>query len=412
MGTAVILVVVVVLLFVALTYNGLVARRNRCESAFSTIDVMLKKRYDLIPNLVETVQGYATHERETFEELARLRGEAAAGRLSTEQSVALNNRITGLLGNVMAVVENYPQLKASDNFLHLQRSLNEIEEQIAAARRAFNAAVMDLNNAVQMFPGSIIANLFHVAPRSFLDAPQEERAAPDVGPRLSPEQQEQAMSAPRSFEQYYEKEMLPVLEALEERRRRRGRVLQGGRGGRRHRGAGVLVAAGAARAPLAALIGIVLGDWWPLIGGPPGASPALASEAKRQVIGALARFVDPSLTYDPEDSISEEPVQAERHLHPGHRPLQAARTWSAARSAPRRSPSRRSTPSTAPRTRTARAAPARAPRPSSGACSSWPTSTRSCAAARWCCRTWRSAFSATWARACRAWQRSSSAATW
>ncbi len=186
MGTAVIVVVVVGLLAVAVMYNGLVSRRNRCENAFSTIDVMLKKRYDLIPNLVETVKGYASHERETFEELARLRGEAAAGRLSTEQSVALNNRITSLLGNVIAVAENYPQLKASDNFLHLQRSLNEIEEQIAAARRAFNAAVMDLNNAVQMFPGSIIASMFHFAPRSFLEAPQEERQAPDVGPRPVP----------------------------------------------------------------------------------------------------------------------------------------------------------------------------------------------------------------------------------
>jgi len=190
MGIAAIVVLVLLLLVVAGMYNGLVSRRNRCESAFSTIDVMLKKRYDLIPNLVETVKGYAAHERETFEELARLRSEAAAGRLSTEQSVALNNRITSLLGNVMAVVENYPQLKASDNFLHLQRSLNEIEEQVAAARRAFNAAVMDLNNAVQMFPSSLIAGLFHIGPRSFLDAPPEEREAPDLGPTLAPEVEE------------------------------------------------------------------------------------------------------------------------------------------------------------------------------------------------------------------------------
>ncbi len=190
MGTAAIVVLVLLLLVVAGMYNGLVSRRNRCENAFSTIDVMLKKRYDLIPNLVEAVKGYAAHERETFEELARLRSEAAGGRLSTEQTVAANNQITALLGNLMAVVENYPQLKASGNFLHLQRSLNEIEEQIAAARRAFNAAVMDLNNSVQMFPGSVIASLFHIGPRSFLEAPQEERAAPDVGPELSAEAEE------------------------------------------------------------------------------------------------------------------------------------------------------------------------------------------------------------------------------
>jgi LemA protein len=189
MGIAII-AIVLLLLFVALTYNGLVARRNRCESAFSTIDVMLKKRYGLIPNLVETVKGYAAHERETFEELARLRAEAAGGRLSSEQAVAANNRITALLGNVLAVVESYPQLKASANFMHLQRSLNEIEEQVAAARRAFNAAVMDLNNSVQMFPGSIIAGIFGVRPRSFLDAPPQERVAPDVAPILAPEPQD------------------------------------------------------------------------------------------------------------------------------------------------------------------------------------------------------------------------------
>ena len=178
------------LLVVALVFNELIARRNRCESAFSTIDVMLKKRYDLIPNLVETVKGYATHERQVFEDVARLRAEAASGRLSTEQTVAANNQITSLLGNILAVVENYPQLKASDNFLHLQRSLNEIEEQIAAARRAYNAAVLDVNNAVQMFPSSIVASMVGIGPRTFLDAPQEERRAPQVGAILAPESHE------------------------------------------------------------------------------------------------------------------------------------------------------------------------------------------------------------------------------
>jgi len=178
--------VVFVLLVLALIYNGLVARRNRCENAFSTIDVMLKKRYDLIPNLVETVKGYATHERETFDEVTRLRTRAASGRLSSDEAVAVNNRITALLGNILAVVENYPQLKASENFLHLQRSLNEIEEQIAAARRAFNAAVMDLNNSVQMFPGNIVASMMGFRPRNFLQTAEEQREAPDVAERLHP----------------------------------------------------------------------------------------------------------------------------------------------------------------------------------------------------------------------------------
>ena len=96
------------LVVIALIFNEIIGRRNRCESAFSTIDVMLKKRYDLIPNLVETVKGYATHERQVFEDVARLRAEAASGRLSTEQTVAANNQITSLLGNILAVVENYP----------------------------------------------------------------------------------------------------------------------------------------------------------------------------------------------------------------------------------------------------------------------------------------------------------------
>ena len=174
------------LVVIALIFNEIIWRRNRCESAFSTIDVMLKKRYDLIPNLVETVKGYATHERQVFEDVTRLRAEAASGRLSTEQTVAANNQITSLLGNILAVVENYPELKASANFLSLQRSLNEIEEEIAAARRAYNAAVMDVNNAVQMFPSSIIASMAGIRTRSFLDAPQQERGAPQVGPILTP----------------------------------------------------------------------------------------------------------------------------------------------------------------------------------------------------------------------------------
>jgi LemA protein len=180
----------VLLLAVALTFNGLIARRNRCESAFSTIDVMLQKRCDLIPNLVETVKGYATHERQVFEDVARLRAEAASGHLSTEESVAVNNQITSLLGNIMGIVENYPQLKASDNFLHLQRSLNEIEEELAAARRAYNAAVVDVNNAVQMFPSSIIASMAGIRPRTFLDAPPEAGAAPKVGAILAPDSQD------------------------------------------------------------------------------------------------------------------------------------------------------------------------------------------------------------------------------
>ncbi|KPK60940.1 MAG: hypothetical protein AMK73_08015 [Planctomycetes bacterium SM23_32] len=179
-------VAVVLLLAFVFIFNGLVMRRNRCENAFATIDVMLKKRYDLIPNLVATVKGYAKHESEVFREVTELRAKAQAGGLSTDETVAVNNRITELLRRLLVVVEDYPELKASQNFMHLQRTLNEVEEQLSAARRAFNAAVMDLNNAVQMFPSSVVASMTGFRERRFLQALEEERRTPDVGGRLSP----------------------------------------------------------------------------------------------------------------------------------------------------------------------------------------------------------------------------------
>jgi LemA protein len=169
-----------------LVFNGLVVKRNRCEAAFSTIDVMLKKRYDLIPNLVAAVKGYAQHEAGVFEEVARLRAQAALGGLSTDRTVELNNQITGLLRRILAVVESYPELKANENFMHLQRTLTEIEEQISAARRAYNAAVVDLNNAVQMFPSSLVARMTGFGARRFLEIGASERQAPDVAERLRP----------------------------------------------------------------------------------------------------------------------------------------------------------------------------------------------------------------------------------
>lgn len=167
------------LVFVVI-FNGLVVKRNRVKSAFSTIDVLLKKRYDLIPNLVATVKGYATHEKETFAEITRLRGEAMQERARSDRAVELNNRISELLFGIMGVVEAYPELKANENFLQLQRALNEVEEQISAARRAYNAAVLDLNNAVQMFPSSLVASMTGFGTRPFFEAAGAERAVPEV----------------------------------------------------------------------------------------------------------------------------------------------------------------------------------------------------------------------------------------
>ena len=152
-------------------YNGLVVRRNGVENAFASLDATLQKRYDLIPNLVETVKGYATHERETLEKLAQLRGAAlqsssqgAAGDLRAHEKVGV------ALRGVLALSESYPQLQASANFLHLQKSLNEVEEQISASRRAFNAAVTEYNNAVQSFPSSVVASSMGLQTRSWFES--------------------------------------------------------------------------------------------------------------------------------------------------------------------------------------------------------------------------------------------------
>ncbi|HWI61609.1 MAG TPA: LemA family protein [Symbiobacteriaceae bacterium] len=171
--------VVVVVLIIVLMYNSLIGKRNQVDSVFSTIDVMLKKRYDLIPNLVESVKGYMSHERETLERIAQLRTQGLNSRTDAEK-VAVDNQIAGPLRQLLVAVEAYPDLKANQNFLHLQGSLNEVEEQISAARRAYNAAVLQYNNAVQMFPTSMIAGMMHLQTRTFFEAQPEERQAVKV----------------------------------------------------------------------------------------------------------------------------------------------------------------------------------------------------------------------------------------
>ena len=154
------LFLLLLLVFVAgvVLYNNLVRRRNMVDQAFSTIEVQLTQRYDLIPKLVETVRQYMGHERSLLEDIVRLRSQAMqAG--TTADKVAANNELTNALGRLNVQVENYPQLRSSENFVHLQRSLNEVEEQLAAARRSYNAAVTDYNNAVQTFPGSLVAGV-------------------------------------------------------------------------------------------------------------------------------------------------------------------------------------------------------------------------------------------------------------
>ena len=171
----------IILLIPVLMYNMLVGRRNQVHNILGTMDALLKKRWDLIPNLAATVKGYADHERALFESVANARSKAQAGLLNDEEKVELENAFTRMVSVVRAVAENYPQLKAGENFLHLQRTLNELEEQISAARRAYNVSVTDYNNAVQMFPTNLLAGLFGFTEKPLFQIDQDQRQVPSAG---------------------------------------------------------------------------------------------------------------------------------------------------------------------------------------------------------------------------------------
>lgn len=176
------LIILVILILIAIgIYNSLIGKKNTVENAFGSIDVMCKKRYDLIPNLVATVKQYAAHESGTLEKVTALRNQASAGNLSADETVQLNNQLTQALGGLMVQVEAYPELKANENFNQLQRALNETEEQLSAARRTYNAAVTDFNNAVEMFPTNIMAGIMNYKRRQLFEAAEQERKNVDVG---------------------------------------------------------------------------------------------------------------------------------------------------------------------------------------------------------------------------------------
>jgi LemA protein len=174
MALIVILVVVgLVVLVLAGMYNSLVQLRVRADSAWSDIDVQLKRRHDLIPNLVETVKGYAAHEKGTFENIAKFRSQAMQATTPGDKAVA-ENQLTGALKSLFAVAENYPELKASEQFTGLQSSLNSIEDNIQNARRYYNAVVRDYNTRVQSFPVNIIAGTFGFQTRQFFEVESPE----------------------------------------------------------------------------------------------------------------------------------------------------------------------------------------------------------------------------------------------
>lgn len=183
MDLLLIIVLVIAIIFIVGTfihmYNNLVGLRNRVKNSYAQIDVQLKRRNDLIPNLVETVKGYASHEKGVFEEVTKARANVMNAS-SVEEASAADNQLTGALKSLFAVAENYPELKANSNFQQLQSELSETEDKISYARQFYNDVVMKYNNACQQFPSSIMAKIFGFKEENFFEAPEAERAVPEV----------------------------------------------------------------------------------------------------------------------------------------------------------------------------------------------------------------------------------------
>ena len=181
LGIIIAVVVVLVIWFIAM-YNGLVKLRNNRENAFANIDVQLKQRFDLVPQLVNTVKGYATHEKETLEKVTAARA-AAMNATTVDQKVAADKALTGALAGLRVSLEAYPELKANQNFLQLQTELSDIENKLAAARRFFNSATREFNKACEVFPSNIIAGMFNFR-RAPMYEPTEGREAMNKAPEV------------------------------------------------------------------------------------------------------------------------------------------------------------------------------------------------------------------------------------
>ena len=174
------IIVAVVFLVLIVMYNGFVSRRNRMRNAFASIDVQLKKRWDLVPQLVETVRAYAAHEQGVFENVVRARRGIEAVAADSRERFNYEQDLGAGVSRVMMLAEDYPDLKAGAQFLNLQRNLSEVEAQIAASRRAFNAAVTAWNEGVEMFPGSIMAGIFGFKVQDWFETPEDQRKVTDV----------------------------------------------------------------------------------------------------------------------------------------------------------------------------------------------------------------------------------------
>jgi LemA protein len=164
----------ILLLYIAITYNTFIKLRNKVNEAFATMDVYLKKRWDLIPNIVQTIKGYAQHEKETFEQVTLLRS-GVYEKMTLEDKIDTNEQLTAGISKLIAVAEKYPDLKANQNFLDLSKQLSKIEDEIANARKYYNAVVRLNNNKVQMFPSNLIAGLFGFKEKKMFEATASER---------------------------------------------------------------------------------------------------------------------------------------------------------------------------------------------------------------------------------------------
>ena len=184
MTTIIIIAVVVVLVFWAISlYNNLVKLRNNRENAFANIDVQLKQRHDLIPQLVATVKGYATHEREVLQRVTEART-AAMSATTINDKVVAENALSNALAGLKVSLEAYPDLKANQNFLQLQGEISDVENKLAAVRRFFNSATRELNNAVETFPSNLVAKMFGFKREPMFEVPQAERADYDRAPEV------------------------------------------------------------------------------------------------------------------------------------------------------------------------------------------------------------------------------------
>ncbi|MBD3807749.1 MAG: LemA family protein [Campylobacterales bacterium] len=169
------IIIVICVVFGILMYNSLIGKKNQVDNIFASVDTILKKRFDLIPNLVASVEKYMDHEKEILTKVTQLRAQAMQGGLSDEEKISLDAQLTNALRSINIALEAYPDLKANQNVIHLQQSLNEIEEQISAARRAYNQSVTDLHNAIEMFPTNIIANIMGLKYRTLFTINTNER---------------------------------------------------------------------------------------------------------------------------------------------------------------------------------------------------------------------------------------------